>query len=77
MQVRMKLQRQGSFDVVLGLKVHLFHAYEHLNPKKGKLNAYIDQLVHILDVDFVTSYSPYKVHEPELFNGVNVSMHPK
>ena len=63
MKVGVKLECKSSFDIVLGLKVHLWIELS----VKGYISdmfkeTYVDQLVYILDVDLVASNAANEVH---------------
>lgn len=70
MQVRMQLECEGGFHVVLRLEMHLdVCALSYSCPRLCANMAYIDKLVDILDVDLISANTTNEVHQPKLEGG--------
>lgn len=68
MKIRMKLQRESGFNIILRLEVHLEFvdtSCQYIDVSKIFI-AYVDKLMNIFDVDLVASYSSDEIHEPQL-----------
>ena len=58
----MQLQCESSLHVVLGLEMHLKE--ESAQISRVRVDTYINELVHVFDIDGIASDAPDKIHEP-------------
>lgn len=71
MQIRMQFKCQCSLHVILALNVHLQTAsvMKHLNEV---LQTNVHELVHVFDVNLITSNTTDEVHQAKLEIDVNI-----